>query len=249
MILEMDVGNSRIKWRLLESLGSGVMSKGIALNLEELKVRFVNQRVITKVRIASVSDTEFITQLSSWLQQRWDIVPEIAQVVRNCQGLKVAYQDLTKLGVDRWLVMLAAYKDSESACMVVDCGTALTIDMVDNTGQHLGGFIVPGVRLSIKALTASTGIKLSQADPEFGLSLGNSTDEAVYNGALTMLVAFIEKIVTKESETRSGDGKYRVYFTGGDADLICQFLALTTIDIKVIPGLVFDGLTIALSND
>ena len=246
MILELDIGNSRIKWRLLESPKSGVLSKGRVSNLNELKARFVNQHSITKVRIANVREDYFLTELIGWVDQQWSVGADVAQVVRNCNGLKVGYEDLTRLGVDRWLAMLAAYEDSQTACMVVDCGTALTLDKIDATGQHLGGYIVPGVQLLPKALVNNTGISLSDFDPKHSLELGNSTDAAVYNGALFMLIAFIEKAITQEVTPKQDAAGYTVYLTGGDADLICQFLAPIKMNIKVIPGLVFDGLSIAL---
>jgi len=248
MILDLDIGNSRIKWRLLESPDSGVLSKGLTSNLAELKARFVNQHSITKVRVSSVRDREFLAQLTDWVQQKWKLGTEVAIVARSCHGLKVAYEDMTSLGVDRWLAMLAAYGDAQSACMVVDCGTALTIDSIDPAGQHLGGIIVPGLRLLPKALTDYTGIRLTESDPDYSLTLGKATDEAVYNGALALLIALIEKTITQESASRSDSSEYTVFFTGGDADLIFQFLSPLAVRTKVIPGLVFDGLSIALHD-
>jgi type III pantothenate kinase len=246
MILELDIGNSRIKWRLLETPKSGILSKGLLLNLDEFKARFVNQQSITKVRIASVREDDFLAEMTGWIKQRWSIKAEVAQVVRDCNGLRIGYEDLTRLGVDRWLAMLAAYEDSQTACMVVDCGTAVTLDIIDATGEHIGGYIVPGVQLLPKALANNTAIRLSDFEPDYILALGNSTGEAVYNGALSMLVAFIEKTIAQESTQNQGDSEYPVYLTGGDADLICQHLAPIKMEIKVIPGLVFDGLSIAL---
>ncbi|MBL4821854.1 MAG: type III pantothenate kinase [Gammaproteobacteria bacterium] len=245
MILELDIGNSRIKWRLLGSASANV-SSGVLLNPAELKDKFTGQISIEKVRIACVRDNNTLAEVREWVRQKWRIEAEVAKVVRRCQGLKVSYVDLSRLGVDRWLAMLAAFRDSRTACMVVDCGTALTVDMIDSSGQHQGGYIVPGIRLMLETLTRNTSIKLTEPPQVYETTPGNSTEAAVYNGTLKMLVALIEKAFLEASAGLPAEEVCEVYLTGGDAGRISCFLADSGLPVKIVPDLVFDGLSVAL---
>ena len=82
--------------------------------------------------------------------------PEFASSTDTAAGVRNGYSNPAQLGVDRWLAVIGAFHRHRDACCVVDAGTALTIDGVDATGQHLGGFIVPGPRLMVESLLTGT---------------------------------------------------------------------------------------------
>ena len=218
MILDLDIGNTRIKWRLLDADDS-VYSNGVASSLAELLAVAVEQHRVTRVRVACVRGGDLLAEVTESLAKDWQISVETAQVRRECQGVSVAYEDLTRLGVDRWLAMLAAYRDAGGACVVVDCGTAMTVDLISVEGRHIGGYILPGLRLIPDALTSNTAIVM-QGEPGWGLEPGNSTEEAIYHGALLMLVSLLEKTVVGELSRGSGKTAPVVYLTGGDAALL-----------------------------
>jgi len=240
VILELDIGNSRIKWRQ-KSLQQGDSStEGIYQDLEEFFAAASRQKKPKVFRFCSVREQSVTDILIQWSRDHWGLEPQVAEVSRVCGGVTVNYPDISRLGVDRWLAMLAGFNTANGACLIVDCGTAFTLDSISPEGVHLGGFILPGLNLMQQSLTANTGIRLSSPTKPASIDLGNSTDEAVLNGSLASLVAIIEKQVTQLSRL-SGDA--RLYFTGGDAAMLEQ---LTEYERSgIIPGLVLDGLAIA----
>ena len=244
MILDLDIGNSRIKWRLSD-IAAGREEGGVVLGLSELLAATVEQHQVSRVRIACVRGGDLLHELTELLVKEWQLPVATARVSRECHGVTVAYEDLTRLGVDRWLAMLAAYRDTGGACVIVDCGTAMTLDCIGCSGRHSGGYIVPGLRLIPETLTRNTAIEL-EGEPDWGLELGNSTAEAIYHGALQMLVSLLEKTVGRELSRLSGRIPLSVYLTGGDAAIFAGFLNLPDVTLKMADGLVFDGLALAI---
>ena len=146
MILEIDCGNTRIKWRLV-SASLSVESSG-SLSWLELQAgaypKVFTALPVSRVRIGSVASSENTNSLVSAMQALFQLQPEIARVASPCSGIECHYQDLTKLGVDRWLAVLAAAAEFPSAdLVVVDAGSPITVDFV-SPGVHRGGFIGPG---------------------------------------------------------------------------------------------------------
>ncbi len=117
-------------------------------------------------------------------------------------GVTIRYSDPSRLGVDRWLAMLAAHAASTKACLVVDCGTALTIDKLTASGEHCGGYIIPGLALMRRSLEENTRIRLNKEFEAGGVALGHSTDEAVYHGSLAAAVALIRAKFEESSQER-----------------------------------------------
>ena len=135
--------------------------------------------------------------------------------------------------------MLAAFNQSNGPCLILDGGTAFTLDVIDEEGLHLGGFILPGLALMRKSLVSKTGIRLENQVLEPTLELGNSTEEAVFNGGVASLVALAEKEI---EEQRKKGFKPNVFITGGDACLLNDLLAYPMSQIE--EDLVLDGLSL-----
>lgn len=244
MILDLDIGNSRIKWRLSDT-ASGLLKSGVASGLADLLQATVEQHQVKRVRAACVRGGDLLNETTHRLARDWQLMAETAQVRRECQGLTVTYADLGRLGVDRWLAMLAAFRDAKGGCVVVDCGTAMTVDLINSEGRHLGGYIVPGLNLLATTLTQNTAIEL-HGEPVWGLQPGNSTEEAIYHGALQMLIALLEKTLTRQLASLSANKPPVLYLTGGDAPVLDDFLDLQDVTLKQMDDLVFQGLALAL---
>ena len=240
VILELDVGNSRIKWRRMSVDRSETLSRGINLDEDKFFVEQVDYGTPSCFLVGSVADKRLTKRISKWSENKWSIAPREAQVRRFCSGVKINYADVTRLGVDRWLAMLTAFERSKGPCIVVDSGTAFTMDILNEDGIHLGGYILPGLRLMKESLTFKTGIRLEAKTLEPCLELGNSTDEAVINGGLAALVALIEKKI--EELSKSGCDP-KVYLTGGDADFFVRQMDFPALELDM--DLVLDGLRIA----
>lgn len=238
MILELDVGNSRIKWRLLAD-DLAVLEAGHVSGFDELLRVTELDAAITLARMCSVRGGEVNKRLEDWVRVKHSVALVQARVAQNCGGVTNQYADVSRLGIDRWLAMLAAYRRAGGACMVIDSGTAFTIDVIDAQGLHLGGYIIPGLRLMHSSLEANTAIRLSDNYSTYSESLGHSTDEAVFNGAVTALLATIKQL----SASLGKASDVEIYFAGGDAELLHGLAGLNRSEI--VTSLVFDGLDVA----
>ena len=239
MILELDVGNSRIKWRLLVGDDLAVVKAGHVPGFDELQRVTELDAAITLARMCSVRGGDVNRRLEDWIRAKYSVALVQASVTQSCGGVTNQYADVSRLGIDRWLAMLAAYRRAGGACMVIDSGTALTIDVVDAQGLHLGGHIIPGLKLMHGSLESNTAIRLSDNYSAYSQSLGHSTDEAVFNGTVTALLATIKQ----QSTSLGKAGDVEIYFAGGDAELLHGLARLDRSEI--VTSLVFDGLDVA----
>ncbi len=240
MILEMDAGNSRIKWRF--RAGNGVVwQRGAAAGLEELATQLPQLSPPGRVRVASVRDREFTRGLEQLLAERWQIRPEFAQVTASCAGVSNGYHQPTALGVDRWLAIVAAFNRWQRTCCVVDCGSAVTVDWVDDRGRHQGGYIVPGLRLMQDSLHRRTELRFADREPVAAAEPGRTTEEAVTHGVVAMMTTWLGKL----AERQMPDAPV-LLLTGGDAGRLEPHLRGQGGGWAVVPELVLDGLALAV---
>jgi type III pantothenate kinase len=142
------------------------------------------------------------------------------------------------LGADRFVGMVAAHHlANQQACLVVDCGTAVTIDAVTAEGQHLGGVILPGLQLSADALIAraQNRLSLSLENPSV---FADKTARAIGGGCLFGLIGAIEGICTRMQQAQP-QVKWVKILTGGDASFLQTWLGES---FQVIPDLLMQGL-------
>lgn len=237
MILEIDAGNTFIKWRALgeERVVDG--GRFLTRELSSQKMPKIWQQC-KSVRIASVAGVTINTQLTELLQP---LPVAFARTQFSQSGLNNSYADPSRMGVDRWLAMLAAFHRCDAECCVVDCGSAITVDYVARNGQHLGGFILPGLRLMNNSLQVNTAeVIVDQSIECFSQELGTSTSEAVQHGVNYMFSALVEKVVADVSQ-RSG---CELFITGGDGPLFSQLAGCG----HLIEDLVMDGLVWSLDT-
>ncbi len=240
--LELDVGNTAIKWRRLRGaeiiaygrLAGGVDCLGQLLNAGD-----------SLVRVASVAYAEREDQLRAILASS-GIPYEFAVSQASCAGVVNSYQDVARMGVDRWLAMVAAYRMCRSACVVIDAGTALTIDIIGGDGRHRGGYILPGASLMLKVLAEGTG-KVRFGD-EVGQSMapGSNTGSCVHNGKWLGLVGAVI-VAFREAEIVVGS-RYQVFITGGDGLTLKKLAGEMAEAWQYNEDLVLDGLAPVLAK-
>jgi type III pantothenate kinase len=180
--------------------------------------------------------------LIDWSLANLALRPLFARSGVACGMVRNGYREAQTLGVDRWLGMIAAFKLANKlankACVVVSCGTAITLDLVAQDGEHLGGFIAPGLNLMLDSLTSGTRqIQLSQSMLALELSPGTTTSNAVYSACAAMLTGLIDNGVRQLSKDDL-NLEFQMVFTGGDASKLLPFYPLALI----VPDLVMDGL-------
>lgn len=243
MILELDCGNTLIKWRLLDR-GGRVRDGDMAPDLVELQQLLGGQeREIHGCRMVSVRSAEetqvIVDQLTSWLKRR----PLLARPARQLHGVSNGYADYERLGMDRWLALVAGYALAARACVVIDLGTAVTSDLVDDQGRHLGGFIAPGSKLLRSALLQHTRLIRYEDKASWDLldpSPGINTAEAVEGGCGLMLSGFVREQLRVAARLLGEDPA--VILTGGDAQALLELLPDSA---RIVPDLVFRGLALA----
>jgi len=237
MILEIDAGNTFIKWRVLEQ--AGVRGRLLTRELSEQSIPENWHQTFSKIRVTSVAGKEINLQLISIFEALKQVEPVFAKTVAKQSGLTNSYDDPQRMGVDRWLAMMAAFKKAGGACCVVDCGSAITVDHVDADGQHLGGHIIPGLTLMQKGLLENTSeILVDHSIKSFNPQPGRDTNSAVSNGIDFAFAALAEKIVA-DLNVEHGS----LYITGGDGELFYKMAGCGQLE----PDLVLDGLAWALA--
>ncbi|MEH6552264.1 MAG: type III pantothenate kinase [Pseudomonadales bacterium] len=230
-MLDIDVGNTRIKWRIAPSC-HGDAPDPVHL-IEQIKPSLNH---VSRIRIVSVASEQANHVLAEQLKRATELEAEFAVVSPGCGGLVCGYQDYHRLGVDRWAAVCAAWHECQSSCIVVDAGTAVTVDVVDDNGQHLGGYIAPGLTMAQDVLLKKThGIEFDHRQPT--LEPGRDTATAVGGGVLLSILGMIERTVTQSTESLGV--RPTIYLTGGNSDLLRGYLQL---DMVYKPFLVLDGL-------
>lgn len=236
--LFVDAGNTNVKWQL-----------GRAGELHSSSAEKPDFSDWVRVNLAAIDDLAVSSvQSESWNQKLVVLCSGLnlgcwfAQSNSESQGLISAYPQAQNLGVDRWLAMLALWVRSKKSFLLVDSGTALTLDVVDGHGQHLGGYILPGFEMQSGALlstsdTLNTLVNESAGKlPSDSVDLGCSTSEAIGYGILASPVALIEKLM-KNAELSSD----RLVFTGGSAAQLQQLINQGRLE----DDLVMQGLSLA----
>jgi type III pantothenate kinase len=247
MKLLLDVGNTRIKWAALTNGTLHGADQIVHRSESGASIEMVLDRCPSRpeqVCVSNVAGTGFDEAISAGVQSKWNLPVEFALSQLSAGSLRNGYENYRALGVDRWLAMLAAVDRYRQAVCIVDAGTAVTIDQVDEQGQHLGGIIVPGLDLMWQALIGNTGdlerLTDLRQNPEQveGLLLGHSTDAAIAGGTLAAIQGLIEKCWAWALQNF---GDPVLVITGGDADRIVPHLRMPS---EHRPLLVLEGLAI-----
>lgn len=254
MILELDIGNSRVKWRQLGT-DDEIINQGVVPGAKDFQKLTELALTPDAIRACSVRKGGAYNEVKDWLEAKYGVPVHSACVKREWGGVSIQYEDPARLGVDRWLAMLAAYSSVEGACIIVDAGTALTIDVLAADGAHQGGYILPGLALMRESLEQNTAIRLTAGPLPASLVFGHSTDQAVWHGGLAAAVALVEKIAI----TAAAQKAVHLLFSGGDAEVLVANIdfgklavsssssGTSSISFEKVPDLVLDGLSIACS--
>jgi type III pantothenate kinase len=244
MILELDCGNTFIKWRLLGDSNTAASVGGVVDSDQALIGAVRDQAVdLRACRLVSVRSDEETAQLISLIERAFAVECHAAGPAVSLAGVRNGYEQHERLGLDRWLAVVGAYQLSGKAALVIDLGTAVTSDFVAADGVHLGGFICPGVplmRTQLRTHTRRTRYDSDEAARALeNLVPGRATAEAVERGCLLMLRGFVCGQAAMAAELLGDD--VDVFLTGGDAPLVMGVIP----GARVVPDLVFIGLAVA----
>ncbi len=214
--LWLDIGNTRLKYWITED--QQVIEHAAELHLQSPSdlllglIQHFKSLDLSRVGVSSVQDKKNNDRIYKILRFL-NIPVTFAKVHAEYAGLECAY-DVTQLGIDRWLQVLAVARPKQDLC-IISCGTALTIDLTHGH-QHLGGYILPNLYLQRDALIQHTkGIRIPEAAFD-DLSPGRNTLDAVHHGILLGLLSTIKHVLLQSPR--------QLILTGGDAPLFARFL-------------------------
>ena len=239
MNLLVDLGNTRIKWAWAR--GGVLLRVGSAAHGRDdlgpvLEGVWGGQAPPVAVWAASVAGAALSDAFQDWCQRRWAVSPQLVTTATGSADLQHVYPHPQRLGVDRWVAMHGALGRVAPPCIVVDCGTAVTVDLVQPGPRHAGGAIFAGLTLSRRALGAGTG-DLPLAAGAGGALPAAETRAAIAAGTREALAGGVERVV------RDLAGQCRrapaVLVTGGDGPALRNALPVAW---RLYPELVLEGL-------
>lgn len=249
MIIDVDLGNTRLKWRYSDRAEALRFWSAV----DSVPDEWLRLPAGFRMRISSVIGEQKTAEFVAAVNKCMDAKIEIAKVTDLFAGVSLAYKDASFLGVDRWLALLAAHDHFPGRdCLILHCGTAAVADLLTADGKHVGGYIVPGLRTSLSALgTAAHGLSaIHFATPAQHSRPGATTLECIEAGQTLLYSGFLRELI-QISTNYLVDPQW--VFAGGDGDWfreawywIAQKELMDLPESKLVSELVLDGLAIAL---
>ena len=240
MKLLADIGNTRVKWACADNTtlsGHGAIAYTPGALPGLLAQNWWELERPEQVCFASVAGAGVTAQVHEFVRTAWNLEAQQAVTEKERGGLRNAYHDVAAMGVDRWLALLAAWSRYKKPLCVMDCGTALTLDVILGDGQHAGGFILPGLSLMVAALAREAHGIHEHRERELQLEFGRSTAACINNAFAFALAGLVERCFGKVREERGVELLSIV--TGGAAE---QALPLVPGRPVHEPHLVLQGL-------
>lgn len=248
MLLDLDCGNSRVKWRIAAS--GEVKNRGACASGADEWLPVAKRLCVERIRVSTVAGAVERERIEKKCRAELDIEPQFARSESFACGIHNGYERPERLGVDRWLAVIAGYRLSGGKpCCVVDCGSAITVDYVTADGFHQGGVIAPGLRLMRNALlndTREVNVRRHENQGQTDSStapapLGLNTETAVDLGLKFMEAGLIEIALARYELLFKEQAM--LILTGGDAP---EIRTLVNHDALLAPDLVLDGLNLVL---
>jgi type III pantothenate kinase len=239
--LLVDLGNSRLKWRIA---GRGGATGTILLSGDWPSVLARDWSVLgrpDRVITVSVQSRDIESAYQRCVEGLWRVEPEYVRALGSCCGVIVGYADPSRLGPDRLIAMVGARALTSDPALVVDCGTAVTIDLLDGGGYHRGGWILPGLALMGSALYSRaaglSGHALFVPSPLERSEFGVDTHSGITEGARAAVAGAVVqafKLATDRLERSP-----HCFITGGDSTIVAPLLEGRC---REAPDLLFTGL-------
>ena len=236
MILLVDIGNSRTKYIYLEDLNC---KKCQLVSNDLLGGSWYEKHWLKseKIILANVSQNSLTNTIQEWAYKN-DINTTIVASESERFGLRSFYRQPKQLGVDRWLALLGAmslFRNKD--ILIVDAGTATTVDLLSAKGQHFGGWILPGINIMFDSVLASTTKVDANKEAMANLAFGDNTSDNVNNACWAATVGAIElAVVQAKQQSITVD---LIILTGGNAKYLHTLISYQTL---IEENLIFHGL-------
>lgn len=259
MLLTIDAGNTRTKWARFNAHGE-MDQQHISLNGELTSASFTSALTdCNHIVISNVAGEAHANRLEKILNP-YHLPILWAQAAISTCGVFNRYKKPASLGSDRWAAIVAAWHIQHTPCIVVNAGTAVTIDALNTLkvnqnlhGEFIGGLILPGIRLMQQSLGQATAqlpkthVQVSSTSTSDAIFAKNTTD-AIYNGTLHGILGAIEHM--SRALAHYSKLKPQILISGGDAKLIADALTHhVTNQVAIVDNLVLRGLYLIHTNE
>lgn len=231
MDLLVDIGNNNVNWKCADKSGAfpsleADFSNNLAANFDQLGD-------VTRVIFVNVAQRSLSLQLSNYAQSAQCV--EIVATEQAC-GVVNGYCNPRELGADRWVALVGARSIAECDLIVVDAGTAITVDALSSNGQFIGGSILPGIDLSRQSLSQRAPLIADTNEMQMQLP-ARGTAQAVSSGTVFAAVGGTDRLIEQYSEHL--DTTPRLLLTGGSSQVIATY---STYNFDLAPQLTLTGL-------
>lgn len=239
----VDIGNTRMKWGTVSD-GKIARAAGLAHGSPEAwSQRLQDWEIAGPVDwiVAHVAPRH-ADRFVDWARDRGDSIALLVDAAEL--PLEVAVAEPNAVGIDRLLNAVAAnamLRDRDRTMVIVDAGSAVTVDLIDARGVFRGGAILPGLRLAAKALNDYTAYLPLVEITETPEPLGTDTPACVRSGVYHAIVGGIESLIRKFSDAPL------VCVTGGDSAIVAPTLA-RRFECVTCPNLTLEGIRIAVAR-
>lgn len=244
-LLAIDIGNTRLKWALYVGVGhQGHADAQGAIFIE--RVDELGERdwrrlsAPTHILGCAVADEAVRRSVDEQAGELWGLTPTWTVARESQCGVVNGYDYPSRLGIDRWMALIGARQRllaeaGSVPAIVVMIGTAVTVDAIDAHGRFLGGLIMPGHGIMLRALEAGTaGLHVPTGDVR---PFPTNTSDALTTGGTYAITGAIERMAGNLREREGRDP--RVLLTGGAAWKVAPALGLNS---TLVESLIFDGL-------
>jgi type III pantothenate kinase len=245
--LALDVGNTRLKWGLYDrpEPGATLLHSGAVFleNIDQLSEQDWKSLPQPDQMLGCVVAGEAIRRRVEEQMEIWDIQPRWVVPSATEAGVSNGYDHPTRLGADRWVAMIGAYARMRQKCqgqdarplVLVMVGTAVTVEALDAQGHFLGGFILPGHGIMLRALESGTaGLRVPTGDVR---PFPTNTSDALTSGGTFAIAGAVERMV---QHVRQHCGAEPLNIMTGGAGW--KMLPSMGIQIDLVESLIFDGL-------
>ncbi|MBI4936833.1 MAG: type III pantothenate kinase [Nitrosomonadales bacterium] len=232
-MLLIDAGNSRIKWARIEGgdwLQQGELRLADIPALRQMFAALPSPRKIVASNVAGDAAGQRIRAACAV----WPCPVEFIVAAAEQCGVRNGYERPAQLGSDRWAALIAAWSRARAPCLVVNCGTATTVDVLSARGEFTGGLILPGIEMMRRSLAEGT----ATLTPAEGIwrEFPRNTADAVFSGAIQATAGAI-----RQQYAVLGESGARCLLSGGAADAVQPHLDLP---LERVDNLVLRGLQI-----
>ena len=259
LYLFFDVGNTRLKWAAVESTqnpstqqkklwaySGSISSKSLQSAEHRAELADYISKTLPKpaaIGFSCVAGEEALANLKSLFPQWSDLEWKQLKGDSSHTGMRSLYQDSSKLGADRWAALIGARVLSNKNTLIVNAGTATTIDLLGSNGVHYGGWILPGITL-MQASLANNTAQLDLAIRSEHHGFGTCTNDAIIGGCDAAQIGAILYAMQQAKEMNIPVEK--IWIDGGNAKVLAKEIAQTNLPAKqmveVTEGLVLRGI-------